>query len=535
LRTHRPLLTAAVVVLGSAVLIQSALAVKSQRSDYEWFDPLVDVRGLLRENFVEPVDDDRMRDAALSAMVSSLEDPYTVYVPPSDEDDFNKAMKGAYVGIGAEIDVVDGWLTIVSPLDDSPALEAGVRAGDTVLSIEDESTFGLGAARCAERLMGESGTPVRVRVRHLDGEEEDLVIVRSPIRTRTVKGFRRDGEDWRFTLDPESRIAYIRLVQFTEETAEELRDALAAIDPPPAGLVLDLRFNGGGTLQAAIEIADLFLREGTIVSVRSRRGVERSWSADDDGTADLDVPMVILVNDASASASEIVSGALQENDRARVLGQRTYGKGSVQEVRELPGRGGILKMTTAHYALPSGRNLNRLPDAEMWGVDPDPGFHVPMDAEGYRDLVERRRDFEAIGGAAADDGERWSDPAWLRDSLGDPQLAAAVETLGHRLADGEWLVVGDDSEPATVAGDELRDQLAYRRRLLQELASLDERIDRLEDRATPAPMLPTTEIDGGEMRILDADGNVIGRFRITDGAALEPVLRAAPLEPTGES
>jgi len=535
LRTHRPLLTAAVVVLGSALLIQSALAYRSQRSDYEWFDPLVDVRGLLRENFVDPVDDDLMRDAALAAMVESLEDPYTVYVPPRDEDDFNKAMKGSYVGIGAEIDVVDGWLTIVSPLDDSPALEAGVRAGDTVLSIEDESTFGLGVVGCAERLMGEAGTPVRIRVRHADGEEEDLEIVRSPIRTRTVKGFRRDGEAWRFLLDDEDRIAYVRLTQFTEQTAEELREALASIDPPPAGLVLDLRFNGGGTLQAAIEIADLFLREGDIVSVRSRRGVERSWSADDDGTADLDVPMVVLVNGASASASEIVAGALQENDRAKVLGQRSYGKGSVQEVRELPGNGGILKMTTAHYALPSGRNLNRTPDAEVWGVDPDAGLHVPMGDEAYRDLVEQRRRFEAIGGAPVDGTEAWHDPTWLRESFGDPQLAAALETLDHRLAEGAWLVVGGDADVATVADDELRDQQAFRRRLLRELASVEARIDRLEDRTAPAPLLGEGDPSGGEVRVLDAEGRVLGSFRITDGASLEPILRAAPLEPTPDS
>ena len=218
-----------------------------------------------------------------------------------------------------------------------------------------------------------------------------------------------------------------------------------------------------------------------------------------------------------------------------MLGQRTYGKGSVQEVRELPGRGGILKMTTAHYALPSGRNLNRGPEAAMWGVDPDPGFHVPMDADAYRALVDQRRGYEAIGGAPEADGESWSEPAWLRESLGDAQLAAALESLDHRLSSGEWLVVGDDSQPAIVAGDELRDQLAYRRRLLQELASLDARIDRLEERAAPEPMLSRTDLDGGELRVLDAEGQVIGTFRITDGAALEPVLRTAPLEPAGGS
>ena len=216
-----------------------------------------------------------MRDAAIAAMAESLGDPYTVYVPPASEDDFNKDLRGAYVGIGAEIEIVDGWLTIVTPLDESPALAAGVRSGDTVLSIEGETTFGLSSRQCADRLMGEAGTTVNIRVRHADGEEQDLAIVRSPIRTRTVRGFGRDGESWRFMLDPDSRIAYIRVTQFTDETVAELRAAIESIDPPPAALVLDLRFNGGGTLTGAIEMADLFLEEGTVVSVKSRRGLER--------------------------------------------------------------------------------------------------------------------------------------------------------------------------------------------------------------------------------------------------------------------
>jgi carboxyl-terminal processing protease len=483
-RSPRPTLAVAAVLIGAAALLQSTLAFRGTSNDYAWFDPIVEVRGLLLENFVTPVDDGSMRDAAIAAMVESLGDPYTVYVPPAAEDDFNKDLRGAYVGIGAEIDIVEGWLTIVSPLDESPALAAGVRSGDTVLSIEGETTFGLTSRQCADRLMGEAGTTVNIRVRHTDGEEEDLAIVRSPIRTRTVKGFSREGEAWRFTLDPASRIAYIRITQFTDETVADLREALASMDPPPAGLVLDLRFNGGGTLTGAIEMADLFLDEGTVVSVKSRRGLERSWGADVDED-DFEIPMVVLVNGSSASASEIVAGALQENGRAKVLGQRTFGKGSVQEVRELPDDAGILKLTTAHYALPSGRSLHRTPEAEQWGVDPDPGFHVPMSDDQNRDLVVGRRAYEAIGNSNdANALEQWSDVEWLRTSLGDLQLAAAVEALRAKLSGGEWIAVGDDSSAVTVAADELRNQIEFRRRLVKELEAVEARIARLEGRAS---------------------------------------------------
>lgn len=493
----RPILLLVAVCAGAVALLQSTLAFRGASNDYAWFDPIVEVRGLLLENFVTPVDDGSMRDAAIAAMVESLGDPYTVYVPPSDEDDFNKDLRGSYVGIGAEIDIVDGWLVIVSPLDGSPALAAGVRSGDTVLSIEGETTFGLTARQCADRLMGEPGTAVGIRVRRVDGAEEDLSIVRSPIRTRTIRGFRREGEAWRHVIDPESRIAYVRVTQFTEETVADLRETLASIEPPPAALVLDLRFNGGGTLNGAIEMADLFLGEGTVVSVKSRRGLERSWSADADAD-DRTMPMVVLVNGASASASEIVAGALQENGRAKVLGQRTFGKGSVQEVRELPDSAGILKLTTAHYALPSGRSLHRTPESSEWGVDPDPGFHVAMTDAQYRDLVVGRRPHEVIGNTADEaSSRRWSDLSWLRESLGDLQLAAAIGALRAKLATGEWIAVGDDSSSVTVAADELRNQIEFRRRLMQELEAVEARIARLEGRAS-AGDIGAPEADPGE-------------------------------------
>ena len=474
------------ILLAAAALVASAAAFRV-RGDYAWFDPLVEVKGLLERNHVEPADPARMRDAALSAMAASLEDPYTVYIPPAEEADFNKELRGTYVGIGAEIDIVDGWLTIVSPLDDSPALAAGVMAGDTVLSIEGESTFGLTPQQCADRLMGEAGTPVSIRVRHRDGIEMDIEIIRQPIRTRTVRGFRRDGDGWDLLLDPAAGIAYVRVAQFTDETVPDLRSVLATIDPPLKGLILDLRSNGGGTLQGAIEMADLLLEQGTIVSVRSRRGTERSWEASSD-PSDLGVPIVVLVNGGSASASEIVAGALQENGRAKVLGTRTFGKGSVQEVRELPENAGILKLTTAHYALPSGRSLQRRGGSEVWGVDPSPGFHVAMTNEEARQLFRNRRGYEAIGGEAPElDAQRWDDPQWIGETLGDRQLAAAVEAMQGRLASGDWPTVGDDPPAMGEASEELASQREFRNRLLRELQSVEERIAALESDAGRGP------------------------------------------------
>lgn len=466
------------------------------RNDLSWFDPIVDVRQMVLDDFVGDTDPDRMQEAAISGMLETLDDPYTVWIPPRMEGEFDKQMRGSYVGIGAEIDIENDRLRIVSPLEDSPSLEAGVRAGDTVLSIEGTDTLGLGTEACIELLMGEEGTPVVIEVRHADGEEETIEIVRRRIETRSVKGVRRHGEGWDFMLDPAQGIGYVRLVQFTERSIEEMRAALDDLEAAGCrGLVLDLRFNGGGTLEGAIDIADLFLDRGVIVSVRDRDGRGRSWTADDDED-DLDQPMVILVNDGSASASEIVTGALQSHDRAKVLGERTFGKGSVQEVRVLPDQRGTLKITTARYHLPDGRNLDRHGDPDTWGVDPDPGYAIDLDPEAYGEIVTRRRRYEPIDSSTDREPASFDDPDWVEETLGDPQLAAAMRALSVRLEDGDWPRVGGDPSAALVARSELARQVAYRARLLDELASIETKIAELEveaDAGTVTEDDPATE------------------------------------------
>ncbi|MBC01826.1 MAG: hypothetical protein CMJ34_00780 [Phycisphaerae bacterium] len=468
--------------------VQIMVTVGAGRTDdLSWFDPLIDVRAMVLEDHVGDPDQKLMQEAAINAMLETLDDPYTVWIPPRMEGDFNKQMRGSYVGIGAEIDLEHDRLRIVSPLAESPALEAGVRAGDVVLSIDGTDTLGLGTDECIELLMGEEGDPVEVVVRHTDGEVETLTIIRRRIETRSVRGMRRSGSGWDHMLDSDEGIAYIRLTQFTERSIDEMRETLAELEAAGTrGLVLDLRFNGGGTLDGAIDVADLFLDRGVIVSVRDRDGGGRSWTADDD-TDDRDWPMVVLVNDGSASASEIVSGALQSMGRAKVLGERTFGKGSVQEVRMLPDDHGILKMTTARYYLPDGRNLDRHSEAEVWGVDPDPGFLIDLDPADYTKLVEKRRMFEPIGGTGEDAGEepRFDDAAWIRDALEDPQLAAALTALRTRLDGEEWPRVGGDPSIDIIREGELKAQRDYRDRLAEELATVERKIRDLETGETP--------------------------------------------------
>lgn len=501
---------------------------------YRWFDPVIDLRALLMQGFVDVPDERAMQRAVLDAMVRALRDPYTVWVPPDDEGDFNKAISGAYVGIGVELDLEDGRPVVITPMDDSPALEAGVLPGDVILAIDGTSTEGAGAGHLEDLLPGEPGTTVRLRLRRPDGTEREVTVARRHVETRTVKGLARTADGWRWTLDPDRRIAYVRITQFTERTAAELDAALAKIRAEGvSGLVLDLRGNGGGSLDAAVAVADRFMSSGAIVSLRGRGDKGRTW----DATAspeDVLVPMAVLVNEGSASASEVVAGALQEGRHARVIGTRSYGKGSVQEVRSLPDGMGTLKLTTARYQLPSGRNVGRIAGATRWGVEPESGFHVPMTEADQLANADARRGWEAIaasgpgGPSAPAPLPDWQAPASIRARAHDPQLAAAVEAMQGYLDAGQWPIVGDLSGDVGAGNDELRASLEYRRRLLDELQKTDRAISSL--RGTGAgiddPLLrDEAPLIDGEILLRDREGRVVGRWILKDPGALKRGLR----------
>lgn len=532
---RKSLLVISVATVTAAIAAQLTVAATRQ-SAYSWLDPLIDVQTMVNRDFVTEPDRDALRDGAIQGMLDSLGDPYTEFIPAQDVAEFDKQTRGQFVGIGAEVRMQDGWLLIVSPLEDSPAYRAGVMANDRVTAIDGESTFNKTVNDCIEMLTGEPGTPVTITIERA-GQELEFTIERARIATPTIKGVHRIDDKWDFWIDPSQKIAYIRLTQFTTDAVEDFEAAIRPlVDQGLRGLVLDLRFNPGGLLPAAIDLSDLFLKDGLIVSTKGRSRPEQKVYAQEQGTLP-DFPMVVLINRQSASAAEIVSGALHDNNRAVTLGERTYGKGSVQSVVALPSGAGHLKITEAHYFLASGRMIHRTDDSVEWGVDPSQGFYVPMSDDELREMLTIRREEEIIRPRSEDETKnaQWADPNWILDHLKDQQLAAAVRALNIRLNEGEWKPTGETLPENGAALVELERAEDIRDRMLRELVRLDRQIEALaagadKDAATPDTLLPDADLTGGTVKIFDADGKEIGELRIT-GPDLGTWLEGGPLEP----
>jgi carboxyl-terminal processing protease len=540
--------SALVLVLGAAVL-GSTLAISQRGNDYTFFDELIEVKQLINQRFVDKPDDklqQAMREGAIKGMVEALNDPYTIYVPASDKSQFNKDLTGEYVGIGALVNGQDGWLTIVSPLEDSPAFKSGLLAGDRLVEVEGTTTQNLAMDKCVDLLMGEPGSQVHVTVER-DGRKFPLAITRERIKTRNVKGFHRDPEnpnDWQYLVDPTRKIAYLRLTQFTPGCEAEIEKALDSVGADKGelkGLVLDLRGNPGGLLNEAEAIADLFLEDGVIVSTKGRAYQEKITRAHKDGTLP-NFPIALLINGQSASASEVLAGALTENNRAIAVGSRSFGKGSVQVVLDLPsGKGSELKITEQGYYLPSGRSISRKDDSANWGVDPTDGFYVPMTDQQTAAMLEVRRKEEIIN-AKKEKGEPvaektadpktaaspadWSNPDWILTALKDDQLSAAVRAVQAKVDKGEggqWTPTGEKGPQATkIATSELSTLRTFHDRLLRELARTEKRMDAIETASPEAKAAPVKDfwadnidLTGGTIEVKDKDGKVISTLEIT--------------------
>lgn len=451
-------------------------------SAFDQLDLLVDVRHEIVTQYVEAPDQQAMTDAAVRAMVESLDDPYTNYLSVSELEPFDKEVRGTFSGIGAEVrfDPDARRVRIVSPLEDSPAWHAGVMAGDLVLDIDGQSTLDMPLNEAINRLTGPEGAPVTITVRRESGQENTLVITRARINVPSIKGLYRDTQQqWQFLIDQPRGIGYIRILQFTPNTVDDLRHVLEQLLARDLrGLIIDLRFDPGGMLEVAVAIADMFLPEGrTIVSVRGRSVPPRVFTSTAKPTIP-PIPLVVLANEASASASEILTGALAENDRALFVGTRTFGKGSVQQVRMLASGQGAIKITNAYYYLPSGRNIHRLPDADRWGVDPPDGFYVAMSPEQVEAMLQVRRDGDVL--RPQNNGPTHDvTPQWVDEQLKDPQLAAALTALHGKLDSGDWPQVGEDGS-ADLALQARRQQLErQRQRLERAVDEIDQRLARL--------------------------------------------------------
>lgn len=367
---------------------------------YELYKVLVDTIDQVDRNYVQNLSRREIVDAAIQGILEKL-DPYSSYISPEEMTRFRDDVEHKFGGIGIQISMENGRLVVLSPLVGSPAYRAGLRAGDHIVSIEGESTEGITIDDAVKQLKGDAGTDVTLTVRHSESTEpEEVTLTREVVSVETVLGDARKPDDaWDWMLDPELGIGYIRLTAFSRETASDLRRALNELeDEGLQGLVIDLRFNPGGLLTSAIEICDMFIKEGRIVSTQGRNTPERTWDAKSPGTYS-GFPMAILVNRYSASASEILSACLQDHDRAIVVGERTWGKGSVQNVVELEGGTSALKLTTASYQRPSGKNIHRFPDAsedDEWGVVPNEDYLIKFSPEEMRQLVLTRRDRDIV-------------------------------------------------------------------------------------------------------------------------------------------
>jgi len=412
-----------VYLLFAVALLSVVCYHKVHKSHYS--QSLVDVFELVQRKYFEPIDGVKLFGGAVEGMMDQL-DENSRYFDPECLKEFNESLSQQFGGVGMEVSVDPETKQpiVMSPLVGSPAYEAGIRAGDRILAVDGHSTAGSSLDDLIKRLRGEPGQRVTLTVLHTDEEKPvDVAIVRAAIQLDTVLGDSRNPDNsWNFMLQGYDRIGYVRITSFADHTSQELEAALHWLTQRQMqALILDLRNNPGGLLEDAVAICDLFVREGTIVTTRGRnQQVKAAYTASGKGPY-LDVPMAVIVNQYSASAAEILAACLQDHHRAVVVGQRSFGKGTVQELIDLADDEGAIKLTTSSYWRPSGRNIHRTKDADQndtWGVSPDKGFQVIVDKD---DLVRwvrwrHQRDARRAGpnGHADESARPYADPPLIK-------------------------------------------------------------------------------------------------------------------------
>ena len=428
-----------------------------QDSVLHTYSALVEVDALARQKFVEAIKGNRLVDGAIRGMMFEL-DPYSGYIAPDELPAFERRNRGEFDGIGIELGMRAGQITVIAPIEGSPAARAGVLAGDLLLSVSGRDLTDRSVVDVEEMLAGRAGTRVDIVVHHQGHDSPDKVsIVRGAVSIRNVRGFRRTPHgSWDHMIDPDAKIGYIRVSSFRGNTLRDFDGAVSELlNREVRALILDLRFNPGGLMKQGVDMVDRFVDEGLILSTVTRRQAVDEYRATP-AAYDRGLELIVLVNGSSASSAEIVAGSLQARGRALLVGERTFGKGSVQHLIPLVGHHAAIKLTVAYYRLPDGRlihrtdrNTNRIPAVgqhDNWGVIPDVEV-VLTDAE-VRAVQESRRALDTSphestvipastgAGASALDTSPDTIPGGrqqTREVMRDRQLDAALRIARQRL------------------------------------------------------------------------------------------------------
>ncbi|MFN2353890.1 MAG: S41 family peptidase [Desulfopila sp.] len=348
-------LLAALSVLSPLTAGAEEIGRQEREQTYKNLEIFSNVLSIIQENYVEEIDTDKAMEGAINGLLRSL-DPHSTYLTPQNFEDLQDQTQGSFTGIGIEITVRDGKLTVVSPIEGTPAFKAGIKANDTIVKIEDQWTRDMSTIEAVKQLRGPKGSEITFSIWRKEWDDfKEITLVRDVIPVQSVHSLFLDND-----------IAYTRISNFQRHTTRDYRKALQQLQEQHAiaGIILDLRNNPGGLLDQAVSITDVFIDEGLIVYTKGRREDQNMVFKAHEEKSHTAVPVIVLVNEGSASASEIVAGAIQDQQRGLILGTQTFGKGSVQTIVPLQDGAG-LRMTTARYFTPAGRSI------QVKGITPD--------------------------------------------------------------------------------------------------------------------------------------------------------------------